>query len=139
MIQITSTQPPLNLFDVARLQLSDVEELAFEAFQWRVPSRGPASPERILDTAVILTSLLVCNTNGSAITLEGRIENRDFESYQLFDGISIPANGFVSVPVDRGIMISGEQLYLRLTESSVTAEAHLSLIVNQKEDFEVIP
>lgn len=138
MTIITTPRPPLNLFDVARVTADDTSggTLIYSVPTYRIPANGP-SPERDVQAAAILTSLLIANTSAGAATASVWVI--DAASVQFFLAVAVPIteDGYAKIDVDKQILQSTEEIYVQMNAGN-TAEVHLSFVLNQREEFTVI-
>lgn len=135
-------RPPLNLFEVERRQLQGsgwVELL--EVPSYFVPRNGPIA-EKTVNAAAIMTGLVITNVHNATIRASARIKGVDDEYYTVIDAAPIPPNDFLIIKFDRQVMKSGEVLEVAIpsnTSNTVHAHTHFTYILNQREEFTIIP
>lgn len=135
-------RPPLNLFEVERAQLigSDWVEL-LEVPSYFIPVNGP-TPARTVNCAAIMTGLTITNIHSSTIRASARIIGVDNQEYIILNETAIPTNDFLIIRFDRQVMKSGERLQVAIpsnTGSSAHAHVHFTYILNQREEFTILP
>jgi len=135
-VQIITPRPPLNLFEVIRLPLSDQWETIYEVPFYRIPASGP-NPEQIIQTAAIMTGILVTPTGGGNARASLRILSATNVPFPIIDQAYAPANDFLSMVLDRQVVRSGELIQMKI-ETGEQAYAHFSFILNQREAFTVL-
>ena len=135
---IVTPRPPLNLFEAVRVSVDDTSggTLIYTVPSYQIPAEGP-NPQRDVEAAAILTSLLVANTSGGASSVSVWV--LDKESNQFFLAVSLPIDedGYILVEVDKQVLQSTEALYVQMAAGG-TAEVHLSFVLNQREEFTVL-
>jgi hypothetical protein len=138
MTIITTPRPPLNLFDVARVPVDDGtnDTLIYEVPTYRIPAEGP-NPQRDVRAAAILTNMLVANTSAGATSISLWIEDVDENVFYVAQSLAIAEDGYIKIDLDKQIMQSGEKMWARMGAGG-TAEAHLSFVLNQREEFTII-
>lgn len=155
---IKSKRPPLNLFEVKRVSLQGTNDDTFQkiycARNFVIPQSG-FTQKRIVETATIITGLIISNTSDSNITIKptvairGLKEGDSREEFIIIKEVPIEPNDFASISLDRQVMKSsaydiddettapedktGEYLLINLKTG--TADIHFSYIVNQREEF----
>lgn len=133
---ITTPRPPLNLFDVVRLTVDDTGVLLYSVPTYRIPADGP-NPQRDVEAAAILTSLIIANTSAGASTVSVWVLDKNSTQFFLAVALPVAQDGYLRVEVDKQILQSGEEIYVEMAAGD-TAEAHLSFVLNQREEFTVI-
>lgn len=138
MTTIVTPRPPLNLFEVVRITADDDSNgtLIYTVPTYQIPAEGP-NPQRDVQAAAILTSLLIANTSAGASSASVWV--LDKESNQFFLAVSLPVDedGYIRVDVDKQVLQSTEEIYVQMAAGG-TAEVHLSFVLNQREEFTVI-
>ena len=138
MTTIITPRPPLNLFEVVRVAVDDTSggTLIYEVPKYQIPAEGP-NPQRDVNAAAIVTSLLVTNTTGAASSVSIWVEDADENEFSLAVSLPIDEDGYIRVEVEKHILLSGESLYVEMAAGG-TAEVHFSFVLNQREEFTVI-
>ena len=133
---ITSPRPPLNLFEVARLNVTSTFTSILETPSYLVPADGP-NPQRTIEAVALLTSLVVANNSTSTIQLSVRVVAEDASTWLLLNQMDIPPNDFALIDLGKQNLPSGDQLQLKC-ENFQGAVASLSYVLNQREEYTVI-
>lgn len=132
-------RPPLNLFEVERRQLqSNTWFQLVEAPHYYIPRNGP-NPARTVNTALIMTGLIISNIHTSTIRVSARIKGSDGFYYPVINTAPVPPNDFLSIGLDRQVLKSGETMEVSVpsnTTSANHATVHFSYIVNQREEYQ---
>lgn len=134
-------RPPLNLFEVARLQLQG--NTWFEVVEvpsYYVPRNGPIAAKTV-NAAAIMTGLTITNMHSSTIRASARIKGEDGVYYTIVQTAPIPPNDFLSISFERQVMKTGETLEVSVPSNSTSANhahVHFSYILNQREEFTVL-
>ena len=113
---IKTSRPPLNVFEVKRteLQYDDSWKTIYEVEAYKVPKTA-VSAERVVDTACIMTGVLVTNP-GSVTGLDPDIE----VSARIETQLDIPEYGTVPTTGDAGdVFRVGRKLYV-FTDTNVS-------------------
>lgn len=158
---ILTKRPPLNLFEVKRSSLSANNEYQtiYCARNFIIPQSG-FTQERKVETATIITSLIVSNTSDNTVYatvaikgLKETVDDVDVRNdFIIIKDVPIEPSDFASISLDRQVMKSsaeridesaeltselrmklGEELMIKITSGSV--DVHFSYIVNQREEF----
>ena len=137
-----SPRPPLNVFEASRELLAgdDWYTLA-EVPQYYIPQNGP-NPPRTINTVAIMTGLTITNMHTSTIRVSARILGQLDEEYPILNQAVLPPNDFLSISFERQIMMSGERMQVSIPSNAgagTQACAHFTYIVNQREEFTVVP
>jgi hypothetical protein len=138
MTIITSPRPPLNIFEAVRKTVDDTlggTEI-YEVPTYRIPAEGPR-PSRDIPAAAILTNVVVANTTAGAAAVTIWVRDVDGNDFFVAQSLPIAQDGYIKVDLDKQIMVSDEKMFMRMGTSQ-TAEVHLSLVRNQREEFTVI-
>lgn len=133
---ITTPRPPLNLFEVARLNVTSTFAAILETPSYLVPASGP-NPQRTVEAVALLTSLIVANNGTSTIQLSVRVVAEDTSTWLLLNQMDIPPNDFALIELGKQNLPSGDQLQLKC-ENFQGAVASLSYVLNQREEYTVI-
>jgi hypothetical protein len=135
---ITTPRPPLNLFEVVRVPVDDTSggTMIYEVPLYRIPADGP-NPQRDVRAAAILTNLIVSNTSADAATATVWVEDADGNDFTLATAADVAANSYAKLDFDKQILVTGDKLIVQMNAGN-SAEVHLSFVLNQREEFEVI-
>ena len=138
MTIIVTPRPPLNLFEVVRVTADDTlaGTLIYEVPTYRIPAEGP-NPQRDVQTAAILTNMVVANTSAAAATVSVWVVDKDDNQFFVAVELAVAQDGYIKVDLDKQILQSDEKLYVKMSDDD-TAEVHLSFVLNQREEFTVI-
>jgi hypothetical protein len=138
MTIITTPRPPLNLFEVVRVTADDTlaGTLVYEVPTYRIPAEGP-NPQRDVQTAAILTNMVVANTSAGAATVSVWVVDKDDNQFFIAVELAVAQDGYIKVDLDKQILQSDERIYVKMSADD-TAEVHLSFVLNQREEFTVI-
>jgi len=137
VVNIKTPRPPLNLFEVARVPVTAEWTTIYDVPRYEIPALGP-TPLYYIDTAAIMTGVIVSNTSVVPITVSARILNAAGTPYTLLTDVQIPVGDYVLLDVDRQVLKTAERLQLKCGTAQ-TAQAHFSFVLNQREQFEVLP
>lgn len=137
MINIITPRPPLNLFQVVRVEVDDTPTLVLEVPRYEIPPIPPAVTPTYIDIADILTNMIITNLGATAATATITIEDPNAVSFVLAEGISIPGDDYIPVAIDRQVMLTAEKMYVQMGTGQ-TANVHLSFVQNQRESYTVI-
>jgi hypothetical protein len=135
-------RPPLNLFEVERKQLQG--NTAFDILtvpSYYIPRNGP-NPARVVNAAAIMTGLTITNVHSATIRVTAKIYDAANVAFTVVNNAPIPVNDFLIIKFDRQVMKSGERLELSVPSNSTSANhahAHFTYILNQREEFTIIP
>ena len=136
MVTITTPRPPLNLFEVVRVPLTEEWETVYDVPDYLIPGEGP-NPARSIGTSAIMTGVLITPTAEAAVRVSIRILALNNTPWLLLDRGFAPAGDVLSIGLDRQVLRTGERFQMKV-EASEAAIAHFSFILNQREDFTVI-
>lgn len=136
MANIITPRPPLNLFESIRSEIDEDWRSIYDVPFYTVPAEGP-QPERQIGAAAIMTGLLFTPIGGEGVRVSARVLSETDVPYPLIDNALAPAGEFLSVVLDRQVLLSGERLQVK-TETGTTAVVHFSFILNQREEFQVL-
>jgi hypothetical protein len=136
MPTIVTPRPPLNLFNVARLNVQSFWTTILETPDYLIPQNGP-NPARTVQAVSLLTSLVVSNNSTNDIQLSIRVLDASNVSWLVLNQMDIPPNDFALIELGKQNLPSGDRLQLR-TENFQGAIATLSYVLNQREEFTVI-
>jgi len=145
---ITTARPPLNLFEVVRLEFGDTWTDLYDVPEYLVPAVGP-TPAYFVAAAVIVTSMMVVNTSGSSATfsvqiLDPQSANPDpynpgpYDAFPIVENMTVPAGGFVNVDLNRQVVKSLQVVQVK-SSTGANLTAHFSFVLNQREQFTIIP
>jgi hypothetical protein len=140
LIANTSTpRPPLNIFEASRKRLpgDDWVEIA-RVPRYFVPAVGPIQ-EKFVNAVAIMTGIVITNVHDETIQASVRIRGIDGVNYIVIDSAPIPKNDFLSVGLERQVMMTGEVLEIQIPSNDqgndTHAHVHFSYIINQREEF----
>jgi hypothetical protein len=131
---IVTPRPPLNLFEVARVNIADDWTTVYQTPLYRIPASGP-TPSRDVAAAAIMTGLVVTNTSSVPVVLSARILNPSSVAFAVLTDVQIPVGDYILLDLDRQVLKTDEALQLKCGLAT-TAAAHLSFVLNQREQFE---
>jgi len=114
----------------------DVGTLIYSVPTYRIPENGP-TPQRDVDAAAILTSLMIANTSTGATTATIWVVDKVLTEFTLASSVEIALESYARIDLDKQVLLSGEEIYISVSAGD-TAEAHLSFVLNQREEFTVI-
>jgi hypothetical protein len=145
---ITTARPPLNLFEVVRLSFSDSFVVLYDVPIYLVPVSGP-TPAYYVAAAAIITSIVVVNTSGSSANFDIEIQDPinptapytpplTYTDYMIVDNLTVGANSFVNVDLNRQVVKSLQRVRIKASVGA-TLTAHFSFVLNQREQFTIIP
>lgn len=148
MAVIETVRPPLNLFEVVRLDFTDTFVDLYEVPTYLVPANGP-TPAYFVGAATITTSLVVVNTSGSSATVSLQVldptsadpdpyDPGPYDTYTIVEELTVPANSFVNVDLNRQVAKSMQIIQVKAS-TGATLTAHFSFVLNQREQFTIIP
>ena len=135
-VTITTPRPPLNLFEIVRIPLTDAWTTVYQVPQYSVPADGPTAAYTV-DAAAIVSNLILTSTTGSGITADVRVTDAGGTARMLTAGVSISANSHVVLSLDKHILLTDEILEVKRS-TSATGLAHFSFVLNQRERYTVI-
>lgn len=136
MPTITTPRPPLNLFEVARINVPSFWTTVLETPDYLIPANGP-NPQRTVQAVALLTSLVVANNSTSVLQFSARVLDSDDVSWLLLNEMDIPPNDFALIELGKQNLPSGDRLQLKC-ENFQGAVASLSYVLNQREEYTVI-
>lgn len=136
MPTITTPRPPLNLFEVARINVPSFWTTILETPDYLIPANGP-NPQRTVQAVALLTSLVVANNSTSVLQLSVRVLDSNNVSWLLLNQMDIPPNDFALIELGKQNLPSGDRLQLQ-TGVFQGAVASLSYVLNQREEYTVI-
>jgi len=135
-VVITTPRPPLNLFEVARANVTSTFATILETPEYLIPASGPTAA-RTVKAVALLTSLIVSNNGTTTIQLSVRVLDVGSNTWLILNKLDIPPNDFALVELGKQNMPSGDRLQLKC-ESLQGAVASLSYVLNQREEYTVI-
>jgi hypothetical protein len=133
---ITTPRPPLNLFEVVRVAITDAITEVYDVPEYLIPADGP-NPAQTIKTAAIISNLILTNGTASAITAAISVKDAADVTHVITSGETIPASGFVSVDLDKHVLVTGDRFLIQYSTGAVGV-AHLSFVLNQREQFTII-
>lgn len=136
MTTITTPRPPLNLFNVARLNVQSFYTTLLQTPDYFIPVDGP-NPARTIQAVALLTSLVVSNNSSADIQVSIQVVDNNSNTWLLLNQMDIPPNDFALIELGKQNLPSGESIQIR-TENFQGAVASLSYVLNQREEFTVI-
>jgi hypothetical protein len=136
MPTITTPRPPLNLFNVDRIEVPSFWTTILEPPDYFIPANGP-DPARTILAVALLTSLIVSNNNEDTIQLSIRVVDSDGNLWLMLNKMEIPPNDFAVIDLSKHNLPSGDQLQLKC-ENFQGAIASLSYVLNQREEYTVL-
>lgn len=136
MPTIISPRPPLNLFEVARINVPSVWTTILDTPNYLIPANGP-NPQRTVQAVSLLTSLIVANNSAATIQFSVRVLDANENTWQLLNQMDIPPNDFALIELGKQNLPSGDRLQLKC-ENFQGAVASLSYVLNQREEYTVI-
>lgn len=136
MPTITTPRPPLNLFEVSRINVPSFWTTILETPDYFIPEFGP-NPARTVGAVALLTSLVVANNSSEILQLSVRVLDKNNVSWLLLNGMDVPPNDFALIDLGKQNLPSGDRLQLQ-TGVFQGAVASLSYVLNQREEFTVI-
>jgi hypothetical protein len=136
MTTITTPRPPLNLFEVSRIQVPSFYTTILDVPDYLIPANGP-NPQRTVQAVALLTSLIVANNSNATLQFSMRMLDTQNISWLLLNQMDIPPNDFALIELGKQNMPSGHRLQLKC-ENFQGAVASLSYVLNQREEFTVL-
>jgi hypothetical protein len=136
MPTITTPRPPLNLFEVSRINVPSFYTTILETPDYLIPANGP-NPQRTVQAVALLTSLVVANNSSAALQLSIRVLDGSGASWLLLNQMDVPPNDFALIELGKQNLPSGDRLQLKC-ENFQGAVASLSYVLNQREEYTVI-
>jgi hypothetical protein len=136
MATIVSPRPPLNLFEVSRINVPSFFTTILETPDYLIPEFGP-NPARTVEAVALLTSLVVANNSAAVLQLSVRVLDKNNQSWLLLNQMDVPPNDFALIDLGKQNLPSGDRLQLKC-EDFQGAVASLSYVLNQREEFTVI-
>lgn len=150
---IKTTKPPLNIFDVARQNIkysASTWTTLYDVEVYQIPAT-PVAPSKTVQTAVIMTGLLISNLSDVDVEVSVRIKKtitvnpEVIDYFTVLNRFPIPRRDFASVKLDRQIMKPWEELQVICLTDPIDMPgediitANFSYILNQAEEYTVIP
>lgn len=136
MPTITTPRPPLNLFEVSRIEVPSFWTTILETPDYLIPVNGP-NPARSVQAVALLTSLVVSNNSEDTLQLSVRFYDADDNAWLILNQMDVPPNDFALVELGKQNLPSGDRLQLKC-ENFQGAIASLSYVLNQREEYTVI-
>lgn len=136
MPTVTTPRPPLNLFNVSRIDVPSFWTTILETPDYYIPENGP-DPARTVQAVSLLTSLIVANNSDATIQFSARVRDNNGLSWLLLNKMYIPPNDFALIELGKQNLPSGDRLELKC-ENFQGATASLSYVLNQREEYTVL-
>jgi len=136
MPTIITPRPPLNLFEVSRINVPSFYTTILETPDYLIPANGP-NPARTVQAVALLTSLIVANNSDDDLQFSVRVLDADSNSWLILNQMDIPPNDFALIELGKQNLPSGDRLQLKC-ENFQGAVASLSYVLNQREEFTVV-
>lgn len=136
MPTITTPRPPLNLFEVSRINVPSFWTTILDTPDYLIPANGP-NPQRTVQAVALLTSLVVANNSSATLQFSVRVLDANNVSWLILNEMDVPPNDFVLIELGKQNLPSGDRLQLQ-TGVFQGAVASLSYVLNQREEFTVI-
>ncbi len=136
MPTITTPRPPLNLFEVSRVNVPSFYTTILETPDYLIPANGP-NPQRTVQAVALLTSLVVANNSSAVLQFSVRVLDASGLSWLILNEMDIPPNDFALIELGKQNLPSGDRLQLKC-ENFQGAVASLSYVLNQREEFTVV-
>jgi hypothetical protein len=133
MATIITPRPPLNLFNVNRIQVPSFYTTILDVPDYLIPANGP-NPQRTVQAVALLTSLVVANNSNATIQFSMRVLDAGNATWLLLNQMDIPPNDFALIELGKQNLPSGDRLQLKC-ENFQGAVASLSYVLNQREEF----
>jgi len=133
MATITTPRPPLNLFNVNRIQVPSFYTTILDVPNYTIPANGP-NPQRTVQAVALLTSLIVANNSANTIQFSMQVLDSSNASWVILNRMDIPPNDFALIELGKQNLPSGDRLQLKC-ENFQGAVASLSYVLNQREEF----
>lgn len=133
MPTITTPRPPLNLFNVSRIQVPSTYTTILDVPNYLIPVNGP-NPARTVQAVALLTSLIVANNSNATIQFSMQILDGSNVTWRILNQMDIPPNDFALIELGKQNLPSGDRLQLKC-ENFQGAVASLSYVLNQREEF----
>ena len=135
MTTITTPRPPLNIFDRQRLDVTDAWQTLYETPDYLIPASGP-NPLKTIEAVALLTSLIVTNTGTETVSVSLRATDGT-TPFLIVNELPVPANDFALIELGKQNLPSGDKVEIKVATGQ-TAVAHLSYVLNQREEYEVL-
>lgn len=136
MPTVTTPRPPLNLFNVSRINVPSFWTTILETPDYYIPENGP-DPARTVQAVSLLTSLVVANNGDDTIQFSIRVLDNVGSAWLLLNKMYIPPNDFAVIEMGKQNLPSGDRLQLKC-ENFQGATASLSYVLNQREEYTVL-
>jgi hypothetical protein len=138
MATIITPRPPLNLFEVARLNVTSSWQTLYDVPEYQVPANGP-NPSKTVDAAAILTNLTVSNAGTTTVDVSVKIIDSANAEFIIANKLPIFAFDFASLGVERQVLKTGDRIQVKV-EAGQSAVAMMSFVLNTREEFtEIAP
>lgn len=130
------------------MDFSDSWSVLYDVPVYLVPASGPTA-QYFVAAAAIVTSVMVVNTSGSSATFDMQIRDPQdadpdpynpgpYDEYTIVENLTVPANSFVNVDLNRQVIKSLQDIRI-MASTGATLTAHFSFVLNQREQFTIIP
>jgi len=126
----------LNLFEVERVPFDDNWTTIYDVPNYVIPAVG-FNQEKTINTAAIISNLLLSNATALAITADIRVLDPLDVVYAITSNEEIGASGFIKVDLDKHILMTGDRLQVK-GSALASGIAHLSFVLNQREQFTIL-
>jgi hypothetical protein len=136
MTTIVTPRPPLNEFKSVRVVIDDTWTEIYQVPEYEIPASGP-NPSRTVKIAGIMTGILITNTGTDPIQASVRVVGVDTNNYLVMNKATVPPNDFMLLSLERQVLETDEVLEMKCEEDQ-GATVHFSLVLNSKEEYEVI-
>lgn len=133
MPTITTPRPPLNLFNVSRIQVPSFYTTILDVPNYLIPVNGP-NPARTVQAVALLTSLIVANNSNATLQFSMQVLDASNVAWLILNKMDIPPNDFALIELGKQNLPSGDRLQLKC-ENFQGAVASLSYVLNQREEF----
>jgi hypothetical protein len=139
---IVTPRPPVSLKDVSRASTDDVSAAGWatvlQVAEYLVPQRGSLPPLTV-SACYIVSRIVATSVTGAALDIAVRVINlQTSEVRMIFPRITVPATGFLDLPLKSAVLSGQEVLQVSALNG---AEAHVtaSYVNSTREQFEVLP
>ena len=133
---IVTPRPPLNLFEVVRMRVTQEWTTIYEVPKYEIPASGP-TPTYYIEAAAIMTGVMIANTMATPIIVSVQALNTAGDAYAILSDTLVPVGDHLLMDLNRQVLRTDEILQIKCATAQ-TADVHFSFILNQREQFEVI-
>lgn len=141
---VVTPRPPTSLKDVSRNNSLDLNQGGWTtvatSFKWQIP---PSSnqPGELVDAVFLLSNVQAASRDGEA-QIEIRVVDAandplGIRDFMVFPSITVPASGFLRVPVDGMNLKEFEVLQVRSLNGE-SVDVSVSYVMSSAEQFEVL-